>query len=306
MTITSGITKARPKVEDRFFSLVIGLGYPPPGLIFRWCTNRLKIKPTKQLITQLASENEGVIVLLGTRDSESAQRKKSIEKNSSEYRYTEKPFISKVNNSVQKLNQYIYQPIRYFETNTVWSSLENGGLPWGMGYGRMKGLYRESSGECPLVADISTPRACGSRWGCWSCSLIQEDKSMLNFIESGNKWMKPLYDYRKFMIQVSNNPEMRLPYMYDRTTGKITKKDTKGGLNKKARRILFDELMNLRRKIDLVKPLDIDFEVITEEEINQIKANWAKIDNLEHWEPLAEDDYCLDFTEKEGQLKMLA
>ena len=36
-----------PEVKNRFWSLVVGLGYltpEPPG--FRWCTERLKIKPS--------------------------------------------------------------------------------------------------------------------------------------------------------------------------------------------------------------------------------------------------------------------
>ena len=36
-----------PPLQDRYFSKVIGRGYPPPSFKFRWCTDVLRIKPVK-------------------------------------------------------------------------------------------------------------------------------------------------------------------------------------------------------------------------------------------------------------------
>ncbi|UOH77283.1 hypothetical protein MT996_08685 [Ornithobacterium rhinotracheale] len=40
------VKKTTPKLEENFWINVIGKGYPVPNNTFRWCTDRLKIKPT--------------------------------------------------------------------------------------------------------------------------------------------------------------------------------------------------------------------------------------------------------------------
>ena len=60
-----------PELEDSFWCCVIGKGYPVPNNSFRFCTEKMKIKPTSTFITnQVASDGEA-IVLIGTRRSES-------------------------------------------------------------------------------------------------------------------------------------------------------------------------------------------------------------------------------------------
>lgn len=78
-------------------------------------------------------------------------------------------------------------------------------------------------------------------------------------------------------------------------TGKIIKDNTQEGVNVKARRMLFDELLNVRTVIAQVKPKDMDFEVVSDEEINQIRVYWAQIDNLKPWreESIREDTAVL-------------
>lgn len=53
-----------PKVEDTFWTKVIGLGYPtpePPG--FRWCTERLKIHPMNAYTLETIKNNGEVILM---------------------------------------------------------------------------------------------------------------------------------------------------------------------------------------------------------------------------------------------------
>jgi len=69
-----------PKMDDSFWVRLIGLGYPAPNKFYRWCTERLKINPTTRLITDKIGENGEVIILLGTRSDESANRAASIKK----------------------------------------------------------------------------------------------------------------------------------------------------------------------------------------------------------------------------------
>lgn len=42
------VVKTIPRLEDSFWVNLIGKGYPAPNNAFRWCTERLKIKPTSR------------------------------------------------------------------------------------------------------------------------------------------------------------------------------------------------------------------------------------------------------------------
>jgi DNA sulfur modification protein DndC len=67
-----------PQIEDTFWCCVIGKGYPVPNNSFRFCTEKMKIKPTSTFITNQIAANGEAIILIGTRLDESQQRAKSI------------------------------------------------------------------------------------------------------------------------------------------------------------------------------------------------------------------------------------
>ena len=70
----------KPKLEDRFWVNLIGKGYPAPRRGFRWCTDRLKIKPSNDFIKSVVNKHGEAILLLGVRSAESASRARSIKK----------------------------------------------------------------------------------------------------------------------------------------------------------------------------------------------------------------------------------
>lgn len=78
------VQKTIPRLEDSFFVNLIGKGYPAPNNSFRWCTERLKIKPTAKFVTEIVKSEDNdhheAIILVGTRKSESSSRAKSIKK----------------------------------------------------------------------------------------------------------------------------------------------------------------------------------------------------------------------------------
>jgi len=74
------VQKTIPRLEDTFWVNIIGRGYPVPNNAFRWCTDKMKIKPTSRFIIDQIAENGEAIVLIGTRSAESATRAKSIKK----------------------------------------------------------------------------------------------------------------------------------------------------------------------------------------------------------------------------------
>src|SRR5207248_9652021 len=62
------------------------------------------------------------------------------------------------------------------------------------------GMYQGASegGECPLVVDTSTPSCGTSRFGCWVCTVVDQDRSMEAMIKNDEEkvWMSLLLELR--------------------------------------------------------------------------------------------------------------
>jgi DNA sulfur modification protein DndC len=74
------VARTTPEIDQSFWVLLIGKGYPSPNMTMRWCTDRLKILPTSGYIKQHISKYGAAIVLLGVRRDESNSRQKSIDR----------------------------------------------------------------------------------------------------------------------------------------------------------------------------------------------------------------------------------
>ena len=95
----------------------------------------------------------------------------------------------------------------------VWSLLMQRPPPWGGSHRDLITLYRNAQGgECPLVIDKSQAPSCGtssSRFGCWTCTVVEKDRSMEGFIESGAEHLAPLLDFRDWLAETRNDPQRR-------------------------------------------------------------------------------------------------
>ena len=58
------VVQTTPELHESFWTNVIGKGYPVPNNTFRWCTDRLKIKPTASFLQRQVSDKGEAIVLL--------------------------------------------------------------------------------------------------------------------------------------------------------------------------------------------------------------------------------------------------
>lgn len=193
------VEQTMPTIENTFWVKLIGLGYPAPNKFYRWCTERLKINPTTRLITEKIGENGAAIILLGTRSDESSSRAASIKKHEVKGQRLRKHLLP---------NAYVYAPIKDVSTNELWQYLNQVPPPWGGTHKELVTLYRNAnSGDCPLVIDDTTPSCGNSRFGCWTCTVVNKDKSMEGLIDSGEEWMQPLADIRNFLIETRDNPE---------------------------------------------------------------------------------------------------
>jgi DNA sulfur modification protein DndC len=193
------VHQTMPNLENTFWVKLIGLGYPAPNKFYRWCTERLKIDPTTRFIKETTSMNEEAIILLGTRSDESSNRAASIKKHEVKGQRLRKHLLP---------NVFVYAPIKDVTTNEVWQYLNQVPPPWGGTHKELVTLYRNANaGDCPLVIDDTTPSCGNSRFGCWTCTVVNKDKSMEGLIDSGEEWMQPLADIRNFLIETRDNPE---------------------------------------------------------------------------------------------------
>lgn len=213
--------KVKPIIKQSFWVNIIGKGYPTPNQQFRWCTDRLKIDPANQFIMDKVSSFGEVIMVLGVREDESATRGNVIRSHTVEG----KTFMRHTTLS----NAYVYAPIRAFSLDDVWNYLLNHPSPWGDDNHELHRLYQDSnSGECPLVVDKSIKESAGScgnsRFGCWVCTVVNEDKALSGFIQSGHDWMKPLLDFRNWLASIRDDRTRRMKY---RMNGQIYFKEVK-------------------------------------------------------------------------------
>ena len=194
-----------PKLEDSFWCCVIGKGYPVPNNSFRFCTEKMKIKPTSNFITNQVAADGEAIVLIGTRRSESQQRAKSVSKHEIiGHRLSKHPLNP---------NTFTYAPIKELMLEEVWWIINAIPSPWGFDNSILFKIYSDASAddyECPTVVTDDSHRTCGqSRFGCWICTVVKEDKSMSSLIKTGVSWMKPLLDFRNRLVENRNVSEYR-------------------------------------------------------------------------------------------------
>jgi len=183
-----------PPVEDTFWVNLIGRGYPAPRNKFRWCTNRLKIQPSNNFIRNVVRENGEAILVLGTRRAESQARARNME------RHAQNAVRDKLGPNANLPNCLVYTPIEHWTNDDVWAFLTREQNPWGQDNHDLMSMYRGASedGECPLVVDKSTPSCGNSRFGCYVCTLVDQDKSMAAMIQNDaeKEWMEPLLALR--------------------------------------------------------------------------------------------------------------
>lgn len=197
--------KVRPKVEQTFWASIIGKGYPTPRQKFRWCTDRLKIEPANRFILDKVDQFGEVVMLLGVRDSESSTRAAVMQSHTIEGK--------KLMRHSTLRNAFVFAPIRTFNVDDVWEFLLQYESPWGDDNNELLELYQNSSSECPLIVDKEVKESAGScgnsRFGCWTCTVVNEDKALSGFINNGVDWLRPLYEFRNFLVQIREDHSKR-------------------------------------------------------------------------------------------------
>lgn len=263
------VKKTSPKLEESFWVNVIGRGYPVPNNTFRWCTDRLKIRPTSNFLHEQIDEKGEAIVLLGTRYSESSSREQSIKKHE-----VKGSRLSPHNSSP---NTMTYAPIKELDLEEVWYIINTMKAQWGFDNKVLFNIYADASSddyECPTVVTTKEHKSCGqSRFGCWTCTVVKKDKSMSSLIENGQEWMKPLLELRDEMQVERNIGENRDS---TRRNGQIAVSED--GLNQgnyviQYRADLLRRVLKAQREVQKVKP---HLNLISNQELIAIQVIWNR------------------------------
>ena len=263
-----------PELEDSFWCCVIGKGYPVPNNSFRFCTEKLKIKPTSNfIVNQVASDGEA-IVLIGTRRSESQQRAKSVSRHEIiGHRLSKHPLNA---------NTYTFAPIKELMLEEVWSIINDIPSPWGFDNSILYKIYADASAddyECPDVVTDDSHKTCGqSRFGCWICTVVKEDKSMSSLIKAGVTWMKPLLDFRNRLVENRNVSEYRCPTRRNGQLAVDGNGHNMGNYTMAYRIQLLKELLQIQKDTQNYRS---SIDLITTQELIAIQVIWYRDGNFD-------------------------
>jgi DNA sulfur modification protein DndC len=245
----------RPPADQSFWVNLIGRGYPPPNRFFRWCTQRMKIDPVNVFVGRYLGREGEAVLHLGARRAESATRAQTLAGHEVRNGLRRHPDLPRV---------AVSNPIEYLTTEEVWAFLLQNPAPWGGTHRELYKLYNNAGGgECPIHIDTSTPSCGSSRFGCWTCTVVERDKASEGLLASGDDRMEPLIAFRE-----------RLLHYQDPTNGKrdrvrmngTTSEDSWGPLLLSARKDLLKELLELQSQTGLG--------LITDDELFLIQQIW--------------------------------
>ena len=198
----------KPHIDQTFWVNVIGRGYIPPTRNFRWCTDRMKILPTSQLLESLVRAHKRTVLLVGTRKSESSNRRRNMMK------HGVSGTTMNPHSSIKGCR--MFAPLAEFEDEDIWLILMQRKPPWGGSHRDLITLYRNAGGgECPLVLSKEDAPSCGTtspRFGCWTCTVVKKDRSLRGLINSGHEDAKiftGLFDFREWLVQLREDDANR-------------------------------------------------------------------------------------------------
>lgn len=267
------VATTTPELEDTFWCCVIGKGYPAPNNSFRFCTEKMKIKPTSKFITDQVAADGEAIVLVGTRLSESQQRERSIRRHEIKgHRLSKHPLNP---------NTFTYAPIKELMLEEVWWIINAIPSPWGFDNQILYKIYVDASAddyECPTVVTDDSHRSCGqSRFGCWICTVVKEDKSMSALIKNGVEWMKPLLDFRNRLIANRNVSDYRSETRRNGQRAVDENGHKMGNYTMEYRIQLLRELLTVQRDTQGYRS---SIDLITNQELIAIQVIWYRDGNF--------------------------
>lgn len=263
------VKKTTPKLEESFWVNVLGKGYPVPNNTFRWCTDKLKIRPTSSFLHEQIDEKGEAVVLLGTRYDESQTRERSMKKHEIKGQ--------RLSKHATDVNTYVFAPIKELMLEEVWYIINTVESPWGFDNNILYQIYADASAddyECPTVVTNKKHKSCGqSRFGCWTCTVVKEDKSLTALVEKGQGWMAPLVEYRNKLVSGRNLHENRMATTRNGVKAVTEDGENLGTYKPEYRAKLLRELLEMQFKLQKTHP---DLKLISNQELIAIQVTWNR------------------------------
>ena len=209
----STVKTVKPEIADTYWVRMIGRGYPPPGPRFRWCTDKMKIIPSRQL-----SKDKGIFIT-GMRIGESKQRDTKL-KNS-----CLSPGANECGGDIWITQKGIdvAAPIISWTSFDVWYFLQSIAVKYVPAVRYVIDLYGNTN----------------MRFGCWMCTVVERDKTMEIMAKSGNEKIQKMLAFREWLVEEAKKPENRY----------IRKNGIKGRLNKNFRKTILEKVLELQDEI---------------------------------------------------------
>ncbi len=263
-----------PAITNTFWVNLIGRGYPYPRRDFRWCTDRMKIDASNRFVKSILDAESEAIMVLGSRKAESTARKAVLEG------YEKKRYREHLSPNGSFPNSYVFTPIENWSNDNVWQYLVQYPNPWGHSNKDLLAMYSgaSSDGECPLVIDTSTPSCGNSRFGCWVCTMVTEDKSMAAMIQNDEEkaWMLPMLEFRNYIAADWGTDRERRDFR--RKDGRLTWFNNRlvhGPYTKDAREKFLRRLLQVEQLVHEIGPEEIkDIPLISMDELRFIRQIW--------------------------------
>jgi DNA sulfur modification protein DndC len=241
----------------------------------------------------MVANNGETILVLGSRRGESAKRSANFQKRDEKLKQQGMTAVRdklKINESLSA-NSLVYTPIEDWTNDDVWFFLLQNDNCWGNDHNELLALYRGATadGECPLVVDKSTPSCGNSRFGCWVCTLVDQDKSMSAMIQNDEEkeWMLPLLEFRN-ELDFRTTEERQLEKSrrdFRRIDGRLTYYQNvlgedslvHGPYKQEARAYFLKRLLEVQKLIQEEGPPEVkNYDFITFEELEEIRRIWLQ------------------------------
>ncbi len=211
----ASVKVVKPDIQDTYWVRMIGRGYPPPGPRFRWCTPKIKIKPSRKL-----HQDKGLFIT-GLRLGESQQRDIRIKS-------------SCMNGGANECGSDVWAtqsgidvaaPIIHWTATDVW-------------YFLMVPAVKVVP-EVQYVVDLYGNTA--MRFGCWMCTVVMKDRTMTSLARSGDTTIQKLLAFREWIVEEKQKESNR----YTRKDGR------KGRLKLRFRHAILERLLDLQSALGL-------------------------------------------------------
>lgn len=153
--------------------------------------------------------------------------------------------------------------------------------PWGSDNEILYKIYLDASAddyECPTVVTDDSHRSCGqSRFGCWICTVVKEDKSMTSLIKNGIGWMQPLLDFRNRLVDNRNVSELRCSTRRNGQKAVDATGHNQGNYTMEYRIQLLRELLTVQKDTQTCRS---SIDLITNQELIAIQVLWYRDGNF--------------------------